>query len=77
MSNKKCAFGSASFAQISNLTIENQRLRKIARDLLLDNMKAQRALDEASGQPPLRKRASQTIAGVSAVLSSRYFLGQS
>jgi hypothetical protein len=68
MSNRKYAFGSASSAQIGDLKIENQRLRKIARDLLLDNMKAQRALDQANGEPPLRSRTSQTIAGMSAAL---------
>jgi len=71
MRNKKCAVDSVSSAQIRDLEIENRRLRKIVRDLLLDNMKAQRTLDQANGEPSLRKRVSQTIAGMSAVLSSR------
>jgi hypothetical protein len=72
MSNRKYAFSSASSsAQIGDLKIENQRLRKIARDLLLENMKAQRALDHANGEPPLRKRTSKTIAGMSAGLSDQ------
>jgi hypothetical protein len=68
MSNRKYAFSSASSTQIGDLKIENQRLREIARDLSLENMKAQRALDQANGEPPLRKRTSQTIAGMSAAL---------
>jgi hypothetical protein len=73
MSNRKYAFSSASSssAQIGDLKIENRRLRKIARDLLLENMKAQRALDHANGEPLLRKRTSKTIAGMSAALSGQ------
>jgi hypothetical protein len=69
MSNRKYAFSSASSAQIGDLKAENQRLREIARELSLENMKAQRTLDQANGEPPLRKRTSQTIAGMSAALS--------
>src|SRR5580698_8999080 len=69
MSNRKYAFSSASSsAQIGDLKNENQRLRKIARDLSVENMEAQRALDQANGEPLVRKRTSQTIAGMSAAL---------
>ena len=68
MSNRPRAFGSMCVGQALELRVENERLRKIARSLLLENMEAQRVLDRARGEPLSRNRAGQTITGMGALL---------
>ena len=61
-----------SAGQALELKVENERLRKIARGLLLENMQAQRVLDQAGGEPPSRnQKQSQVIAGMGAFLRSK------